>query len=137
EATAMNDFFISYSNKDRKWAEWIAEQLRQDRRSVILQAWNFHHGQSFIAEMDQAIRESKRTIAVLSQDYLDSKYCQMEWQAVLKKDVTGALLVILQVGACEPEGLLAPLARTDLIGLDEERAREALLSAIAGTTGPL
>lgn len=40
----MTDFFVSYTGKDQAWAEWIAWQLQQSGRSVLLQAWHFHAG---------------------------------------------------------------------------------------------
>jgi phage replication-related protein YjqB (UPF0714/DUF867 family) len=36
------DFFISYTGKDQKWAEWIAWHLEEAGYSTVLQAWDFH-----------------------------------------------------------------------------------------------
>ena len=33
------DFFVSYTQADRGWAEWIAWQLEEDGYRVLLQAW--------------------------------------------------------------------------------------------------
>jgi hypothetical protein len=36
------DFFISYTGKDRPWAEWIAWHLEnRGGYSTIIQAWDF------------------------------------------------------------------------------------------------
>src|SRR5262249_8408630 len=34
------DFFVSYAQADRGWAEWIAWQLEQDGYQVLIQAWD-------------------------------------------------------------------------------------------------
>jgi TIR domain len=68
---ASKDFFISYNKADRGWAEWIAWQLEAEGYSTIIQAWDFRPGSNFILEMDRATTVAKRTITVLSPDYLD------------------------------------------------------------------
>ena len=38
------DFFVSYTQADRNWAEWIAWVLEEDGRKVLVQAWDFVAG---------------------------------------------------------------------------------------------
>lgn len=64
-AAAKRDFFVSYNQADRDWAEWIAWQLEEAGYTTVIQAWDFHAGHNFVGEMDRAARESRRTIAVL------------------------------------------------------------------------
>jgi hypothetical protein len=71
---ASKDFFISYNQADRTWAEWITWQLEAEGYSTILQAWDFRPGSNFILEMDAAARQATRTIAVLSPDYFTSQF---------------------------------------------------------------
>jgi hypothetical protein len=66
------DFFISYTQDDRGWAEWIAWQLEAERYTTLLQAWDFRPGDNFVARMRDALQEADRTIAVLSGAYLAS-----------------------------------------------------------------
>ena len=75
--TTMKNFFISYNQADRQWAEWVAWQLEEADYSTILQAWDFRPGSNFILEMQRAASESERTIAILSKDYLDSLFTQV------------------------------------------------------------
>ncbi|WP_416219215.1 toll/interleukin-1 receptor domain-containing protein [Frankia sp. Cas4] len=35
------DFFISYTESDRAWAEWVAWQLEVAGYRVLVQAWDF------------------------------------------------------------------------------------------------
>ena len=87
------DFFISYNKADKAWAEWIAWQLEEEadeKYSVILQAWDFLAGSNFVVEMDKAASVAERTIAVLSPQFLSSRFTQPEWAAAFRRDPTGA-----------------------------------------------
>lgn len=44
----MKDFFISYNQGDRIWAEWIAWRLEEAGYSVVIQASDFRLGYNFI-----------------------------------------------------------------------------------------
>ncbi len=60
------DFFISYTQADRQWAEWIAWVLEEAGYTTLIQAWDFQPGANFVARMDEATQVAERTIAVLS-----------------------------------------------------------------------
>jgi len=124
----MQDFFVSYNKADREWAEWIAWHLEEASYSTKIQAWDIRLGSDFIAEMDKAIIETERTIAVLSPDSLTARYPRLEWDATLAKDPSKLLPV--RVKECTPVGLLATIVYLDLTGYtDEEAAKSALLNA--------
>ncbi|HEY2293261.1 MAG TPA: toll/interleukin-1 receptor domain-containing protein [Thermoanaerobaculia bacterium] len=122
----MTDFFISYTQADRDWAEWIAWTLEAAGFTTTIQAWDFAAGSNFIIEMHKAAAEAERTIAVLSPEYLGSHFGQMEWTAALaqKKE-----LLPIRVREVEVTGLLAGIVYTDLVGLAGEAAGNALLTA--------
>lgn len=127
------DFFISYNKADAEWAKWIAWQLEESGQySVVIQAWDFAPGCNFVFEVDTAIKECDRIIAVLSPNYLTAIYTQPEWGAYFAPDPTGARRKILtvRVGECETDGLLRALVYTDLVGLPLENAKAALLETV-------
>jgi tetratricopeptide (TPR) repeat protein len=126
------DFFVSYTQADRAWAEWIAWQLDNAGQWVVLQAWDFGPGSDWVHEMHNATATAKRTIAVLSRSYLRSVHGEAEWRAAYKKDPTGELgvLVPVRVEPVEPPGLLATRSYLDLVGLSEAAARAALLGLL-------
>jgi hypothetical protein len=76
------DFFVSYTQADRAWAEWIAWLLEEDGSRVLVQAWDMVAGTNWISHMDQGVARAARTVAVLSPDYCSSVYGTAEWQAV-------------------------------------------------------
>lgn len=126
------DFFISYTKADVAWAEWIAWQVEAAGYSTIFQAWDFRPGANFVLEMDKASREAERTIAVLSPGYLDATYTHPEWARAFAKDPRGdqSLLLPVRVLDCQPQGLLAQIVYIDLVGLNEEDAKNTLLAQI-------
>jgi hypothetical protein len=133
----QKDFFISYNKADIHWAEWIAWQLEEEGYSTILQAWDFKAGSNFVLEMHRATQSVKRTIAILSPNYLSSVFTAPEWAAVFAKDSMGEnrLLLPIRVQECQPEGLLRQIVYIDLVGLDERNAREKLLADIRSERG--
>src|SRR6266516_3988355 len=137
------DFFISYTQADRRWAEWIAWVLEEHGHyRVLVQVWDFVLGSNWIADMHAGTRDAARTVAVLSNAYLASQYGSAEWQAAWAADPDGAKrkLLTVRVGDCARPGLLAGVTGGDLFGLDEAAARARLLgmvaAAIAGRAKP-
>ncbi len=126
------DFLISYTKADRTWAEWIAWELEAAGYTTILQAWDFGAGTNFVLEMNKAALTCKQTVAVLSPDFLNAPFTQLEWAAALRQDPTGEKgnLVPVRVKMCEPEGLLGPIVYIDLVGQDEATAKKTLLAEI-------
>jgi hypothetical protein len=129
----MPDFFVSYTGSDAPWAEWIGWALEEAGFSVLIQKWDFTAGSNFVLEMQRAAAGCKRTIAVLSPQYLKSLYGASEWAAAFAGDPEGSKrkLVPVRVAECQPEGLLKSVVYIDLAGKDEKSARAALLDGVA------
>src|SRR5215510_2568979 len=104
----MTDFFISYTQVDRPWAEWIAWQLEAAGYTTVIQAWDFRPGGNFVLSMQQAAAMSERTIAVLSPAYLQSGFTAAEWTVAFTRDPTGTQgrLLPVRIHDCELQGLL-------------------------------
>lgn len=128
----MADFFVSRNKADKAWAVWIAWQLEAAGYSVIVQDWDFRPGSNFALKMHEAIANSKRTIAVLSPDFLKSEYTAPEWAAAFAADPTGAeqKLVPVRVRPCEPKGLLQATVYIDLVNQDAAGAQRELLDGL-------
>jgi TIR domain/NB-ARC domain len=128
----MTDFFISYNQADRDWAEWIAWQLEDKGNTTVVQAWDFRG--NFVLEMDRAAKEAERTIAVLSPNYVQALFTQPEWAAAFAKDPTSEKnqLIPVRVKEVELKGLLAQINYVDFVGRSEPRAREMLLARVRG-----
>lgn len=126
------DFFVSYTGADSAWAEWIAWQLKSAGYSVTIQAWHFRPGMNFVSLMRQALDACERTIAVISQAYLDqSTYGSDEWTAAFTHDdPTRSNLLLVLVEQITLPRLLRPWIHIDLTNLRPESAADRLLNGV-------
>ncbi|MCK9904835.1 toll/interleukin-1 receptor domain-containing protein [Frankia sp. Cpl3] len=123
------DFFVSYTQTDRPWAEWIAWTLEEAGYRVLIQAWDLVPGSNWVTGMDEGVTRAARTIAVLSHAYTRSVYGAAEWQAAWSTDPTGATrkLLVVRVEDCPRPGLLGQVVSLDLFGIPQDTARTDLL----------
>jgi len=130
-------YFISYATPDRAWAEWIGWALEEEGASVVLQAWDFRPGSNFVLEMQRAAAAAKRTIALLSPDYMASHFAAPEWAAAFAQDPEGLQrrLVPVRVRDCALDGMLRTIVYIDLVELDEGSAHKALVGGLAAKRG--
>ena len=125
EVTAW-DFFVSYQQADRGWAEWIAWQLENAGHSVLFQPWDFVPGTNWITLMQDGVTRSARVITVLSGSYIGSVFGAAEWQAIWALDGQAR-----RAGHPGPgrrlrrPGLLGGIAGIDLFGIPEPRHSSA------------
>ena len=89
-------------------------------------------GANFVSEMERAISNVRRTIAVLSPQYLNALYTQPEWAAAFRRDPKGeqGILVPVRIQECEVTGLLGQIIYVDLVGRDEGSAAKILLAGV-------
>lgn len=126
------DFFISYAQQDRDWAEWIAWSLEQNGYSIVMQAWAFLPGHSIGISMDRASASAQRTLAVISPAYFESKATAAEWAGAFQEDFDGRYrrLIPVRVRKCRLDGLRQTIVYLDLVGLDEYHASTSLLAGL-------
>src|SRR6266496_4309266 len=99
-----------------------------------------HHGpaslglpprENFVVRMRNALQQADRTIAVLSQAYLASRYGTDEWTGAFLRDNSDQdRLLPVRVEACELPRLLATRIYIDLAGMNRQTARARLLEGV-------
>jgi hypothetical protein len=132
EGASPQSFFVSYTGVDRAWAEWIGWVLEAAGLKAVVQAWDFRPGSQFPVEMQKAMVECDRTVAVLSPEYLGARFTQAEWAAAFQADPTGKSGKLLPVRVAEfaPDGIFGGLVFVDLVGLSDQEAQDALIKGI-------
>ncbi|MFG1961129.1 TIR domain-containing protein [Nonomuraea sp. NPDC049028] len=137
------EIFVSYSPADTAWATWIAWELEAAGYRTMIQAWDFVPGTNFIDFMDRGVSEAQVVVAVLSRNYLTSRYGRMEWQAALRADPDNPSnkLITIRLEDVRLDGLLSTITWVDLLGVtDSGQARALLLGrvreAMAGRAKP-
>lgn len=127
------DFFIIRHEADSKWAEWIAWFLEEHAgKTVFLQDWDFVPGADFVQKMQKGTTECKRTILVLTEDFIKAEFTQPEWGARFVEDPKGekSLLIPIRVKECRPPGLLKSRIYVNLVGLNEKSSREKMFEMV-------
>ncbi len=125
-------FFVSYTGVDVRWAEWVAWTLEAAGHEALIQAWDFSPGSHFVGEMQRALSDDRRTVAVLSAAYLESAFATEEWQAAWAADPAGTeqRLLVVRAEDCDRPGLLRQVVSVDLFGVSREEARIRLLEMV-------
>lgn len=124
--------FISYAHADRAWAEWIAWQLEEAGFACTLQALEHHSGTDVVRLIEQSLDAADQIITVLSPSYFDSIWALSEWQAAMKRDAVDyrRRLIPVCVEQCSLPFAYCGMNYIDLVGRDEEVARQTLLAGI-------
>jgi hypothetical protein len=136
------DFFVSVVADDEAWGSWIAWYLEEQGYRVHLETWDLQAGNFAPALLDDVTSFAKRTIVVLSPAYVRSDTVNAAWREAWLRDPGGLrrTLVPVRVEDCTPEGPLRGIFYIDLVGLDQEAARERLNEqirrAVAGSYRP-
>jgi TIR domain len=97
----QRDFFVSYSQADRAWAEWLAWELEAAGHTTVLQAWDMPAGTACVHAMDQVVQATRHVVLVLSPAYLRSGMSEAEWRPGFKADPSGEAAVGAYVDAME------------------------------------
>ena len=124
----MRDFFISYTKADLVQAGEIRQVLEHAGYSTVMQAEDAQSGESFVAWINRELDASRHTLAVVSQAYLASEWCQREVEATL--NTRRRRLFVVRIEDCEVPPLLRPISRIDLFDCATSEERVARLAAI-------
>jgi hypothetical protein len=73
------DVFISYSHHDERWVwDWLLPRLREADLRVCIDRDCFEPGAPLVTEVERAVLTSRKTLLVLTPDYLISAWAEME-----------------------------------------------------------
>ena len=127
------DFFLSYSTKDEAFARFVDDVLQQAGYSVFTQFRDISPGADYVREMQRGLAGSDRLVALLSPNFVASKFCQAEWRDAYARDPSGERrkLVPLLIAPADLEPLARLIVFKSLVGLSKEAQGEAILEAIA------
>jgi len=78
------DVFISYSNKDKAWVHGeLLERIKQAGLSAFIDNHDFTGGVPSIKEIERGVTRCRKTLLVLTPDYVESEWCELENQMSL------------------------------------------------------
>src|SRR5437868_4583785 len=123
----MADFFISYSQSDHDFAEWIGKELEALGHKPHIHEWEIEGGKNIYAWMEARLDAAHHMLCVVSEEYLKAPYSTLERRAglwVAAKEQPGFVL-LAQVKPCRLPRLSANISRCNLVGKPHEIASKA------------
>jgi TIR domain len=110
--------FVSYSHT---WETFVRRDLVPVLRAagageVFLDYEHFKPGQTLIGQMDALQDRADITLALLSPEYLTSRYCMHEWDRAVARDphFTGATVPVMFQSCTPPASITTPVGHTAL-----------------------
>jgi len=72
--------FISHSSKDKAFATWIGTDLKGAGHKPWFDEWDIRVGESIPQKISEGISEADFIIVILSENAIESKWVEREWQ---------------------------------------------------------
>ncbi|MDY6874679.1 MAG: TIR domain-containing protein [Chloroflexota bacterium] len=113
----LYDVFISYSQADREWVnEWLLPRLEQAGLRAAVDYRDFTIGMPRIENIERAVESSRRTVVILTPDWLASEWNGFEALLLRTTDPAARQRKLLPVllKPCELPDLIASLEKADL-----------------------
>ena len=130
------DVFVSYSKTDADWTwNWLLPRLKAAGLTVCIDEDSFEPGAPVASEIERAVRESRRTLAVLSPAWVASEWAGFESLLVNRQDPNARWrrLIPLLLEPCQPPDRIQLLHWIDLSSDDAPEAQlQRVIAAIQG-----
>jgi hypothetical protein len=126
-------FFISFNFADRTKAHWIAWTLKEAGHEVAVHDWEIPAGGNAPLWMNTKLAWADRLIAVISPDYVPTRYSPMEWVSQLWNDpdgTKGSVIPVIVRPTSKMPPLLAGLSQIDLTNCSEAEATDRLIKGV-------
>lgn len=97
--------FISHSSADKQLALYLASNLKKANFEVWFDMWNLQLGHSIPKGISDGLDSADTLLIILSKNYLNSAFCNDEWEAFYMKFRDKPIMVII-VDESEPPTIL-------------------------------
>ena len=92
------DVFVTFSNKDSQWVtDNLIPLLERNSLKYCIHSRDFELGRALVDNMAESVYSSRKVLAVMSKNYMDSKFCRGELEMALHRSRVaheGSLLVV-------------------------------------------
>ncbi|UCH95967.1 MAG: toll/interleukin-1 receptor domain-containing protein [Candidatus Aminicenantes bacterium] len=112
------DAFISYSHKDKEFAQKLLTKLEEKGLRIAIDFRDFKVGTPILVELERLVRSSKYIILILSQDWIESQWTNIEAMFLQMQDLTGMKrkIIPLMYKKCELPHRLSTYTYADFTG---------------------
>ncbi|MBN1186513.1 MAG: toll/interleukin-1 receptor domain-containing protein [Bacteroidales bacterium] len=91
------DLYISHSSKDKEFVRKLANDLIKNGLTIWLDEWNMIPGESFADSMNQAMRDSKYILIIMSPAYFSSEWTKQEYNFGMYEELNSNKVKIIPV----------------------------------------
>ncbi|MFE1015549.1 toll/interleukin-1 receptor domain-containing protein [Streptomyces sp. NPDC058794] len=123
--------FISYTESDLAWAEWVAARIREAGHTVIMQHYDSPPGDNFVVWVNRQLETADLVMPLYSRQYFESQWCTIEWSSALS---AGKRMIPLKIRPCALPAVLTHITYVDVSKRSEKNIRR-LLNAGLGVSG--
>jgi hypothetical protein len=128
------DVFVSYSHRDKQWVSGeLLPKLEASGLHVCIDYRDFEAGAPIIEEIDRVINRSRKTLVILTKDYLESDWTNLESCLVQTNDPAHRKrkLIPLLKGYCKLPRLIKflipiDMTRNDTLDMEWEKLLRTL-----------
>ncbi|HXA15378.1 MAG TPA: TIR domain-containing protein [Thermoanaerobaculia bacterium] len=141
EATSYDcDVFISYSSKDKAWVRGeLLNRIEDAGLRAFIDFRDFTRGALSISEMERGVAESRKTLLILTPDYIKSGFAKIESIMLATLDPANDDLRTLPLlkTPCDKPLRIAAITHIDFTdGADHDLAWRQLLTALGAAPEP-
>jgi hypothetical protein len=110
------DAFMSYSHRDGEWVrDWLLPRLEEAGLRACIDFRDFEVGVPSLVNMERAVEQSRKTLLVLTPNWIESEWTNFEALLVQTEDPSGLRRRILPLmrERCQPPKRIAMLTYAD------------------------
>lgn len=115
--TYCYDAFVSYSHRDKEWVHGVLlPRLEQEGLTICIDTRDFEIGVPSLVNMENAVQQSRKTLLVLTPDWVTSQWTDFEALLIQTKDPVGRgrRMLPLMVRDCDLPDRLSIFTYIDL-----------------------
>ncbi|XP_071945916.1 uncharacterized protein [Antedon mediterranea] len=110
------DFFLSFCHIDHKWASALLKKLENDFDLIgCIRYRDYGLGYTIIENIMTSIKESHKTIIIMSPDSIKSHYCNEEIRRALDQNVKRKCIIPIMLRECEVPETLETMQRIECV----------------------
>lgn len=106
------DVFVTYSRKDCHWVDReLLRLLRENQVKYCVDHEHFELGKVFVQAMVDSVYQSRKVLAVWSENYASSKYCKQELDYAIQRSFQNndCSVIVIRLDKIDPKRLPKPL----------------------------
>ncbi len=127
--------FLSHNHKDKKIVQQIALKLRAiyGQKNIFYDSWSIQPGDGIVDKMSEGLGKCKLFLFFVSNNSLQSKMVELEWQNAVMKSTYGEIKIIpVKLDACLMPPILVQSLYIDLFGNGLEVATRQIVDVLSG-----